>query len=254
MGNKILKNSLLSFLLFVTFFISKFAYGEVMSGTTYKMDFDSINFAGSLSTTTEYILEDTLGEVATGYSSSTVYSMHAGFQQKDVSMLYLSVSEFFVTLSPSLGGVAGGISNGYVDVGVSTDSSAGYSLYIESGTAPALASVDDSFADYTPSGSDPDFNFDISSSESSFGFSVEGPDITSRFKDNGSLCGAGSLNTADKCWDGFSTVSKLISQSASRNEPNTSTTTIKFRAGIGETRFQKPGFYYATTTITAIAN
>ncbi|MHB1330939.1 MAG: fibronectin type III domain-containing protein, partial [Minisyncoccota bacterium] len=51
-----------------------------MESSDYRMQSDSINFAGSLSSSTNYTVEDSLGEVVSGESGSTDYSTYLGYQ------------------------------------------------------------------------------------------------------------------------------------------------------------------------------
>ncbi len=166
--------------------------------------------------------------------------------------VYISVSTVAdITLS-NIGGITAASTTGSGSWLVTTDDPAGYSLYIKAGTTPALKSSSSSFADYTPAGADPDYGFTVPASTSRFGFSPEGLDITGRFKDNGSLCNAGALDTTNACWDGLTTSDALISQGAA-NHPNGATTTVKFKAGIGSSFIQAADAYSATITVTAVS-
>ena len=157
-----------------------------------------------------------------------------------------------VSMSPSIPGVSGGTANGSTTVTVITDSPSGYSLTIVSDQSPAMQKGADSIADYVPAGSDPDFSFITGSADSHFGFSPEGVDVVQRFKDDTSVCNAGTSNTSLSCWDGLSTSAKVIASSPSANQPNGATTTIYFRVGVGGSVLQAPGDYTATTTVTAL--
>jgi hypothetical protein len=55
-----------------------------MTSTNYTIDFDSLNSGGDdISSSTNYQIRDTIGEQATGFSSSTGYSIQAGYRQGD---------------------------------------------------------------------------------------------------------------------------------------------------------------------------
>lgn len=223
-----------------------------MSGGGYKIQSDSINFGGGFSTSTNYSQESTLGEVATGNSTSTSYNLFGGYQQmQEVYIAIAAVAD--VTLSPSIGGVTGGTANGSTVVTVTTDSAAGYELTIKASSSPALVSGDDSFADYVPAVvGTPDFVFSIAASASEFAFTPEGTDIVQKFKDDGGACGVGSDDAADACWYGLSTSEETISERTSGNHPLGTATTIKFRASVGSSHLQPEGVYTATTTVTAL--
>ncbi|HEY9586194.1 MAG TPA: hypothetical protein VJJ27_00945, partial [Candidatus Paceibacterota bacterium] len=190
-----------------------------MSSSNYKVQFDSVNLGGGLSTSTSYKQESTFGEVATGESNSANYNIHAGYQQMNEVFLSMT-SAADVTLAPNLSSLTGGTANGSTTVTVTTDGAAGYALYVNASTSPALAETADSFADYVPASANPDFSFSVGNSQSFFGFSPEGTDTASRFLDNGGACATGALNTADSCWDGFTTTTKIISENSGLNTPS----------------------------------
>jgi hypothetical protein len=227
-----------------------FVFADTMTSSSYKIQSDSVNFGGVRSASGAYTMEDTLGEVATGLSSSTNYTMSAGYQQ--MQAVYISVtSASNVTLSPAIGGVTGGIANGATSFTVTTDNPAGYSANIQASSSPALVSATDNFADYVPAGANPDFSFTNAANASSFAFSPEGTDIYGRYKNNGGACNAGS-NTSGGCWDGLSTIPKTILERTSSNHPSGVLATLNFRAASGASHIQQDGVYVATTTITVV--
>ena len=226
------------------------AFGAVMSSTNYKIESDSINVGGGLASSTNYIIEDTTGEIATGISSSTDYIMSAGYQQ--MQSTYIAVSLGSAITMSSMGGITNATSTGNTSLTVVTDSPSGYALYIKATSTPALASGANSFDDYTES-SDPDYTFSIASNVSEFGYTVEGNDIPSTFKDDGSSCNTGALNTPDACWVGFVTSDSSIAQKTSANHPDGTLTTLKVQAVNGSAHVQVEGEYIATLVITAIS-
>jgi hypothetical protein len=155
-------------------------------------------------------------------------------------------------MSPSLPGLTGGTSTGSTAIHVVTDNRAGYQMTIAASTTPAMTSGANSIADYTPATTTPDFLFSTSSTKAHFGFSPEGTEIQSRYRDNGTACGVGALDTVDRCWDGLATTAKIIAAPSVANHPNGATTTIKFQVGIGSGAPVIEGTYTATTTITVV--
>lgn len=232
------------------FIYSNYSLADYMQGTVYRMQSDSLNFGGQVSSSSTYKIDDSLGEVATGDSNSANYYMHAGFWQMQES--YISISNPSDLVMDSMAGLSGGSSEGLMSWIVTTDNTAGYNLSIASLTSPALSSLEDSLNDYTPAGSDPDFNFYNDPTESSFGFSPEGNETISRFRDNGSLCNTGSLETTGKCWDGLSTTPKVIAGGTSSNTPSGATVTVRFRAESGVDHIQTSGEYNVTIVVTAV--
>lgn len=225
---------------------------QVMQSSNYQIQSDSLNIGGGNATSSNFILESTVGEAATGLSSSSNYTIGAGYQQ--MQSIYIALSGAGnVTMSPSIPGVTGGTANGSTTATVITDSPGGYVLTITAESAPAMQKGVDTIANYDPIGSNPALDFDVNNGEAFFGFTPEGVDITSQFKDDGGTCGGGgSLDTHLACWEGVSTSAQTIAQSSGPNHPNGATTTIYFRVGIGSGVNQTPGSYVATTTITAL--
>lgn len=228
-------------------------FAAVMNSSNYSIQSDSLNFGGANADSASYTLEDTLGEVATGDSDSASYRLHAGYQQ--MHEVYLAMTSLAdVTMSPSLGGLSGGTSNGSTATTITTDSPAGYELYFKASSSPAMKgdTQGDSIANYTPAGSDPDYDFTVPVTAAEFGFTPEGADIASEYRDNGSACNTGSGDTADKCWNPITTLDELISRRTSSNHPSGTATTLKFRVTVGTSSFKLEDSYTATTTLTLL--
>jgi hypothetical protein len=169
-----------------------------------------------------------------------------------VSSLALSVPSS-ITLSPNIPNVGGGAATGQGVWLVTTDNAAGYTMQMKAAGTPALVSGGNNFANYTPAGADPDFSFSILAATSEFGYSPEGNDIVSRYRDNGAVCNTGAGDTSDRCWDALLTTDRLIAQRTSANQSGGTATTIKFRAESGASNVQPPGSYTATATVTVLA-
>ena len=224
---------------------------QVMQSTNYRIQSDSVNFGGGLSTSTQYTLESTAGEIATGDTSSTNYALNAGYQQMVYSTISLTPASA-VTMTPSIPGITGGIANGSTTVTVTTDSPSGYQMTISASQSPALIKGVDSITDYVPVGI-PDYTFTTGVGDAQFGYSPSGVDTVTRFQDNGSACNVAGGDTVLACWDGLDTVPETIMSRSSANTPDGSTTTIYFRVGIGSAVTQTAGVYTATATLTAIS-
>jgi len=245
------KYAILTLVIICTLFFHKDINADLMQSTTYKITQDSINLGGADGGSTNYKLNDTLGESGTGDSNSTNYYMHAGYWQMGESSISISTPSPLVMTS--MGGLSGGSSEGTMSWTVTTDNSAGYSMSIASTTAPALKSAVDSLSDYVPAGSDPDYNFINLPANSTFGFSPEGTDTITRFKDNGSICNSGTSETTGKCWDGLSTTPKIIAGSGTSNHPSGVVVTARLRAESGASHVQTSGVYNVTLVATATA-
>ncbi len=226
---------------------------SAMTSTSYQITTDSINTGGGLnSTSSNYYESDTIGEIATGNSTSTSYSMYAGFWTPDSNNVYISIQSPGGNALPAISGLTAASSVASSSWIVTTNNSTGYSLTISASTSPALRILTgSSFDDYVPSGPDPDFNFAISPNASAFAFSPEGVDIISKYKDNGSACNIGALDTLMSCWDGLATTSKQISTSNTSNHPSGATTTVEYKVEVGSNKIQDSGAYNATIIVTA---
>ena len=227
----------------------------LMASDNYKIEKDSINFGGmDDGQSANYNLKDTMGEIGTGFSESSTYQVNAGYRQ--MSETYISItSPTDVTMAPNIGGVSGGTGNGQAAWTVTTDSSGGYSLDIKASSTPAMQSGANSFANYTLAvAGTPDYTWSIAPAASEFGFTPEGNDIISKFKDNGAdACNTGSNDTADKCWSNFSISYENIASSSDPNHPGGTATTVKFQAESGVSHLQEEGSYQATIIVTAVA-
>jgi len=227
-------------------------FAAARNSSNYSIQSDSINFSGGFSTSASFEQESTLGEVATGPSSSSSFNIKAGYQQ--MQTVYLAITTAAnVTLSPSINGTIAGTANGSTSVTATTDNVAGYELYIKASSSPALISGSNSFADYTPSGANPDFTFSVGATASEFGFTPEGADVVQKYLDDGVSCNTGAGDTADSCWSGLSTTNDLIVQKLTANQPSGTPTTLKFRAENGSSNLQSAGNYTATATVTLLA-
>ena len=237
---------------FVTFSGAPLALAYVASSSNYRVQMDSVNVGGALSTSTSYSAEDTLGESAVGSSASASYQVKAGYQQ--MQEVYLSISlSGNVTLLPNIPSLGGGIADGTGSWTVTTDNAAGYSMSIRASSSPALVSGANNFPDYVPAALDPDFVFSTPAASSRFGFTPEGADIVQQYRDNGAACNVGGGDTPAACWSGLSTSPITIAASAVANHPSGSLTSVHFRAESGATNVQAGGSYAATTTLTVVA-
>lgn len=223
---------------------------QVRSSASYQLQSDSLNVGGGLSTSTSYISESTVGEVATGESSSASYMLKAGYQQMQEVFIGLTTTGN-VIMDQSIPGITGGEANGSSTFTVVTDSPSGYQLTIKGQNDPAMQNPPYSIADYNE-GAEPDYSFTVGAGEAYFGYTPEGIDITQFFKDGGGICNTGSLDTAFACWAGVSTTAQVIAEGAGANHPSGATTSVRFRVGVGSGAGVLDGVYIATTTITAL--
>lgn len=242
-------------ILFVSLNISANAY--VSSSTNYILQNDSINIGGKdSSTSTNYSIQDTIGEIATGISTSTNYQINVGYRQTLDDDATISISGPNSISLGSLGGLVGGITNNNGTWNVETNSSAGYSLYIKATSSSAMQSSDSSISDYTASSSpNPDFNWTIGIATSTFGFSPYNSESQiTKYKNDGTNCNIGTNITDGQCWQGFSTSNEAIVSKTSATDIGGEDTKINFQAEIKSNGIQESGSYVATIIITAVSN
>jgi len=185
--------------------------------------------------------------------ASTCKVLSAGYRQMTADPYIAITMPTDVTLSPNIGGVTGGTGDGSTNWTVTTDAPAGYQVSVRATSSPALVSGGYNFADYTPAGAVPDYDWSVASTDSEFGFTVEGGDTVDKFLDDGNDCNAGTGNSEDKCWLSFTTSDQAVAGSESSNHPLGTSTTLVLRAQSGASHIQQDGTYTATIIVTAVA-
>jgi hypothetical protein len=242
---------------FITFIIFTFVLpfivvGQVRESTNYKIERDSLNVGGGFTSSGNFQMESSVGELGTGFSTSTNYILSAGYQQ-NLEEIYIAISSPSDLTLDSINGLTGGFSTSSTSWNITTNNNSGYEVSIRSSTTPAMQSNLDYFEDYSPSGSNPDFDFSINNSTAAFGFSPNSTHVIPRFKNDGNDCNIGTSITLYKCWDGLSISDTTIIQSGSPNHPYGTLSTITFRAESGSNKILTAGDYSATIIMTAIA-
>lgn len=208
------------------------ALAYVASSSHYRIQADSINFGGGISSSSDYSVKDTLGESGIGIGTGGANDVRAGYRHMLESGISVSAPAS-IAMSPDIVGKAGGggtrTANGSGIIKVITDDPAGYLMYVKAATTPALASGENSFADYVEAAT-----WEVSSANSSFGFNVSG------------------LHAVSANWFGFSTLNKKIAESNNSNQPTGTDTTLNVRATIGADKKQAAGNYVANLTVTVL--
>lgn len=239
-------------LTFVSVLCLSVSLAQVRTSPSYQLQSDSINVGGGSAGSASYVSESTIGEVATGLSESDSFALQAGFQQMQVAFISVTTPND-VVLTPELPGFTGGTSTASTTVTVVTDSPGGYQMSISASQSPAMQSPLDSIADYEPADTEPDFSFLVIPGIAQFGFSPSGPDRAPWFLSDGGVCGTGSSDIPETCWEGLSTTDRVIAVGSGANQPAGAQTTIFFQVGVGNGTNLLPGAYVATTTLTVMA-
>ncbi len=242
----------MKYLFFTFIFLILFTpvIAQVMSSTNYIMEIDSINIGGGFLSSDSYLLESAIGQEISGISTSTNFDINQGYLQMSSSFIGISVIED-QTLSPAINLAEGGVAENLTQVTVATNNSAGYQLKMKSDNSPALRFGLSEFDDYDSLDPlVPDYDWSVSGSQAKFGFTVSGVDTITEYKNNGSECNQ-ALGSAsgDNCWDGLSTVDKVVAESNSFTAGTQSD--IKFKAEAGADSGLAVGAYQTTIFITA---
>lgn len=257
--NATITTLLVSLLLVAFFYIEVSAF--VMESDSYRVQSDSLNIGGLRSQSANYFEESTIGELATGISESASYRLKAGYQQmQGVFISMTSVDD--ITLSPALGGLTGGTSNGGAQFIVKTDNTAGFSVTIKTDSDDGMIGNENAgtiFHLNTATPEVPDFNFNSAPANSSaFAYTINASttgEIVAAFRNNGSnACNTGSTETDDNCWISATTTPRTIISTTSRTPISGATSTLRFRAIVSANHnpILLPDTYVATTTLTAI--
>jgi hypothetical protein len=204
------------------------------------------------------VVEPTLGTAATTATS-----------QFRVAEVVSSEISFYVTaqnivLSPSLGGLTGGTSNGGTQVVVITGGSLGYQMTLLSSSSVGMignASSTNSIP-ALPNALTPTYNFDsgsVAANKAYNAYTIEASttaDLTQTFMDNGSSCNTGSSDTANKCWLNASTTAVTLINRSIFTAPSGSTSTIKFRVVMQPSPLPviPDDVYVSTSTLTVTNN
>ena len=168
-----------------------------------------------------------------------------------------------VVMTPSLGGITGGTSNGTTTVVVTTNDSSGYSMTIVASTSPAMQgdTQGDTIADYTPASAvAPDFTYSVPTGEE-FGYTVSASttsDLAQKFLDNTTnacnISGGADTGGTSSCWYGLSTTATSTIVRNSETSASGSTSSIMFKVTVTGTGFVAEDTYVATATLTAVTN
>jgi hypothetical protein len=182
--------------------------------------------------------------------------------QTVTSEISFSTTAVDVSMTPSLGGVTGGTSNGTTTVVVKTNDNAGYTMTIKASSSPAMVGnvSGATIADYTPATAGiPDYAYSVPSGQE-FAYTVSAStttDLAQKFLDNGTnTCNTGSADTggSTSCWYGLSTVATSTIVRGTPTSASGSTSSVVFKLTISSGSLVTEDTYNATATLTATTN
>ena len=167
-----------------------------------------------------------------------------------------------VTMSSAIPGITGNPGSprtGSATWTVITSNTSGFYLTLKSSTNPSMQlDATYNFSDYSPASAGvPDYTWaSPASSAAEFGYTVEpetAADTSTKFKDNGSACNTGSLNTANRCWYNMSTTDQTVIERSSNTDTGGEDEVVRFQTE-SNGKYLKEGDYIATITATATEN
>lgn len=227
-------------------FLGVTARAAVMQSAQYGLEFDSVNGAGLRSTSASFGTEDTAGELAPGYASSTSYTLHAGYQQTPVTTITLSAPPD-VVLTPLTTTQNSAVGNAQWTV--TTNNSAGYTLSVRASSTPALVgNAGRQFADLgaTPA------TWSVTSAYT-FGFSALGSHVSTATWGTDADCIAGTnVPSATLKWRGFAGTTDIPIATWNTVTSDTGTPTTVCFATEQQGVLAPSDTYTATITATAV--
>ena len=232
---------------FLLFLISPLGTYATMSSTNYNIPIDSINFMSGDASSTNYNLNSTVGEVATGESNGTTnYDLYAGFQEPTDCVLTIS-DESDITMGSIAGTGQSALTTNSGTWTIATNCSTGYSLYWSASPASMTNTNGDTIAPLDVGASPAQWS--VAAADSEWGGHLS---YSSTTKD--SKWGTDTTPTyasADTKWFNVATSNYLL---ASTNSSTTSDSEIiYFGAEVGSAHIQPSGSTYASTvTITVV--
>jgi len=126
----------------------------VMSSTNYRIQSDSLNIGGKRQTSTNYQIEDTIGDIATDTSDNASFKIKAGYQAtwEYPPVLIFSITDNAATLGTITTSSASTDTAGFT---VATDAADGYAVTISGNTLTSNSSSVDIDALTIPTASSP---------------------------------------------------------------------------------------------------
>ncbi len=167
-----------------------------------------------------------------------------------------------VTMSsaiPGMTGNPGAPKNASTTWTVKTNNAQGFNMTINSTSTPSMQlDATWNFSDYSPATANvPDYAWSPPAANvAEFGYSVEpatAADTVALFRDNGSACNTGTLNTADRCWLNASTTAVTVINRTTNTAAAGEAEVVKFQTE-SNAKYLKEGNYTATITATATMN
>jgi hypothetical protein len=193
---------------------------------------------GEAAKSTNYVLDDTIGEANIGESETVNYLLNAGYRQTLETYIAISCGT-----SVSIGTIAfTGQRTGSGSCNIITDAAAGYSLSWTA-TGASMVSGANTIGAYTPAVANTPETWYVAPVASEWG---------GRLRSNSTDAAAewGTDGSSDK-WLNIATSARTIVTRSSRTDVSGSTEIIQYRTEIGAQKNQPTGNYSVGVTVTA---
>lgn len=217
-----------------------------------------------LGVSTFFAFEPVVGQSATTSDSFLV-------TQSITSEISFLATASDVSMSPSIGGLTGGLSSGTTTVRVLTNDTSGYYMTLSFASTtvnPGIAMNGNTqggyISNYTSVSTDtPDFAFSVAANAAEFAYTVGASttaDLDTTFRNNGAACNnASGGDVAFSCWFGPTTspaFSETIVNRSTQTPASGATTSIAFRIQVSSNPAPAvpEDTYTATATLTATTN
>ncbi len=178
-------------------------------------------------------------------------------QQEILAEISLTLSTTTIEMDGAIGGVTGGTATGTNYAVVRANS--GYTITLEFENDPAMLgdnTASTGIVNYDPAGGQPDYDL-LASTSATFAYTVASDpstDLADAFLDGAGTCGTGGTDyTANKCWQGPSTVAYTVVDRSTSTGTGSATTTFTFVVNVPNNPVPAvpADFYTATATLTA---
>ena len=226
-----------------------FSIVGAMSSENFSIEKDVIGSFGNQSTSENFNLGDTGGEVATGSSGSENYDLLAGFWHMLGDYIISISCPANLTMSNIIGSGQSDLSGNSATCNVFTDNPAGYSLFWKASTVGMVSTGNpsDIIGAYSPSQVDVAENWSVGASDSEWGAHLGSASVTVDTDFWGTL----DSYLAGK-WLNIKTTDFQIAQRTSKTSTSGDDEVFWFGAEVGSTKIQPSGTYVVDVTITAI--
>ena len=218
-----------------------------MGSANYSINSDVIGSEGGFGSSTNYQVNDTMGEVGTGDSLSASYGNQAGFWSA-ASMATISITApSDVTMGAITGTGQSALATNSATWNIKTNNFSGYSLSWQASTA-AMTSSTDTVAAYTPAIASTPETWSVASTDSEWGAHLGSASTTV----NTTTWGALDTYAGGKWLNVNNTASFTIASRATKTLSTGDDEIVHFGAEIGASSFQPTGTYTVNVTMTAV--